>query len=128
MKRLTRVVNKGMNETPIYVGSYGNIVNVGNNQATSMVHHKLGELEDIEEELGIDLETLFTALRKGVFASMYGEEVEKNTEIIFIKPKKVELWLLDKCFKYWWGYPCDVSVYHFKDYGKTWALTKEELL
>lgn len=96
-------------------------------QNASPIIEKLGKLEDIEEELGIDLETLFTALRKGVFASMYGEEVKKGTEIIFIKPKKVELWLLDKCFKYWWGYPCDVSVYHFKDYGKTWALTKEEL-
>ena len=49
--RLTELVNKGMNGTPIYVGSYGNIVNVGDNQATSMAHHKLGQLEDIEDEL-----------------------------------------------------------------------------
>ena len=46
--RLTELTNKGMNGTPIYVGSYGNIVNVGDNQATSMVHGFLGA-EDISE-------------------------------------------------------------------------------
>lgn len=91
------------------------------------IRNKLFELENIEDELGVNLKTLFTALRNGMFASMYGEEVEKGTETIFIKPEKIEFCFLDKCLKYWWGLPCDVSIYYFRDYGKTWALTKDEL-
>lgn len=73
--------------------------------------NKLGQLEDIEEELGIDLMTLFKALREGFvdgngeyhhFSNLFVDNIE-----IFDSYEKVSLYL--------------------KDYGKTWALTKEEL-
>lgn len=72
---------------------------------------KLGRLEDLEDELGIDLVTLFKALKEGFvdeneeyhhFSNLFIDEIE-----IFDSYEKVSFYL--------------------KDYGKTWALTKEEL-
>lgn len=66
---------------------------------------KLGQLEDIEEELGIDLITLFRAFKNGI----YYKGKDHNT-INFCKVKE--------------------SIYvKLKDYGKTWWLEKpkEEL-
>ena len=77
--------------------------------------NKLGQLEDIEEELGIDLVTLFRALKDGVYM---------NTKMFdFVKeehPKIVH-------YKNGWRILVKGSVFQFKTYGKTWALTKEEL-
>ena len=89
---------------------------------------KLGKLEDIEEELGIDLITLFKALkdRQVIFKHIYGLENPK----IYLETHKIAgllfdgknygLWLYDN------GFGDEFWVYT-KDYGKTWALTKEEL-
>ena len=125
--RLTELVNKGMNETPIYVGSYGNIVNVGDNQATSMAHHKLGQLEDIEDELGIDLLTLFKALKNGIYLKFGSEKVTG----VYYEHRAILPRHFDKDYK---GYFIDLQLelsinfnFYFKDYGKTWALDKEEL-
>ena len=87
---------------------------------------KLGKLEDIEEELGIDLITLFDIdkqlnTRKKIWLKIE-DEIEENFRfdsyyIIDLKHKafvKIEYEPLD--------------YFYFKDYGKTWALTKEELL
>ena len=78
---------------------------------------KLGQLEDIEEELGIDLITLLKAVKNGVwvrhpynsidyepFRIDYGIDYKTNEEYMFI---------------------CGMEI---KDYGESWALTKEELL
>ena len=96
--------------------------------------NKLGKLEDIEEELGIDLITLFKALREN------GIWVRWNNQIVNIEPDylRVEIdcskpligsikiqelyfedldWVMDTTGKEW--FMCE--------YGKTWALTKEEL-
>ena len=83
---------------------------------------KLGKLEDIEEELGIDLITLFKALKKGVyvkFDSYFGNIGELDIKIVKDNATGV-------CYrnKKWYLQEEDTLV---KDYGKTWALTKEEL-
>ena len=89
---------------------------------------KLGKLEDIEEELGIDLITLFRALkdRQVIFKHIYGLkkpkiylETHKIAGLLF-DGKNYGLWLYDN------GYGDEFCAYT-KDYGKTWALTKEEL-
>ena len=87
------------------------------------IYCKLERLEDIEEELGIDLITLFEIYNK-LFEQKFvyfkiGNEIKreyydryvidfKNKEIISVE---YEL----------------MGFYSFKDYGKTWALTKREL-
>ena len=80
--------------------------------------NKLGKLEDIEEELGIDLITLFKALKQ-MFV-FHKENVK--IELLGLHIKSNELYLF--------GFVKDTvhAVYlSLKDYGKDWALTKEEL-
>ena len=82
---------------------------------------KLGQLEDIEEELGIDLITLFKAYHVG-FHIKYEDGLRG-----FVKGGEyfLEICLETKAFKVK-AFP-DGTKWYFKDYGKTWALTKEEL-
>lgn len=79
---------------------------------------KLGQLEDIEEELGIDLKTLFKALNGCYFLQISTKKIcsDIRPTLIYqcgwhLKPNLTEL----------------PMIYALKDYGKTWALTKEEL-
>ena len=82
----------------------------------------VGEYEDLEEELGIDLVTFFK-IRKHCY----------DRKPIFIKDKgmiiksdcRVELGYKSVAV-YTGDYGAD--LYPLKGYGKTWALTEEELL
>lgn len=79
---------------------------------------KLYALEDIEEELGIDLITLFKALKNGIYV------VEKNDNfIVEDNIRSIEHW------KDGWGITTNMEYLElsFTEYGKTWALTREEL-
>ena len=79
---------------------------------------QLEEYRKIEEELGIDLITLFKAL---IQMFVFHKENVK-IELIGLHIKSNEL--------YMFGFVEDTvhAVYlSLKDYGKTWALTKEEL-
>ena len=99
------------------------------NESDQMCVDKLGALEDIEEELGIDLITLFKALRNGIWTNQeqwYGDE--KQGKIRFFQ---VRLLLEENAIgcihnSMWKGKEVIRTLY-FNDYGKTWALTKEEL-
>lgn len=88
---------------------------------------KLGQLEDIEEELGIDLITLFKALSQKVWIKYKdnGKEVIDQLQFVgFAKDEQnTDFNLL--LGKYDGAYLS--TIFDFKDYGKTWALTKEEL-
>lgn len=85
-------------------------------------NNKLGQLEDLEEELGIDLITLFKALKNGVYCKdEYGGEEKEFHDVRGIEKNGLSV-VSNIC-----EYPeCDWTEY-FKDYGKTWALTKGEL-
>ncbi len=77
------------------------------------------QLQIIEEELGIDLITLFKALTQGIY-------VKINREIDFIRYVSIfkkRKWHLYSSSTFWGKY--DIGL--IKNYGKTWALTKEEL-
>ena len=99
------------------------------NESDQTCVDKLGTLEDIEEELGIDLITLFKALKDGIWTNQeqwYGDE--KQGKIRFFQ---VRLLLEENAIgcihnSMWKGKEVIRTLY-FKDYGKTWALTKEEL-
>lgn len=109
---------------------------------------KLGQLEDIEEELGIDLITLFKALKNGCWIryGFYGtcyldgkptfidsEHLHLSTESYYCERNSEE----DYISEHWNKEPClclfDMEyetrdkIARVQDYGKTWALTKEEL-
>ena len=101
------------------------------NESDQMCVDKLGALEDIEEELGCPLEVVFKvfkALKDGqvIVKHIVGLknpktflEAHKIAELLF-DGKNYGLWIYDN------GYGDQFRVYT-KDYGKTWALTKEEL-
>ena len=87
---------------------------------------KLGKLEDIEEELGISLETLFKALKQKEFfikTEKYGI-VKTTFQLEGLRPNvsySERKWFISCVYHSlddWWL---------LKDYGITWALTKEEL-
>ena len=81
---------------------------------------KLGELEDIEDELGIDLLTLIKAFRGGIYVKIDGE-IDYIQYVSIFKKRK---WHLYSSSTFWGKY----EICLVKDYGKTWALTREELL
>lgn len=84
--------------------------------------NKLGKLEDIEDELGIPLEVLFKALKDGIFFyhKHYGIQY---CNFVYL------------CDGGYWRLSITNPRDDFEsnlelgleDYGKTWALTKEEL-
>ena len=83
---------------------------------------KLGQLEDIEEELGIDLITFFKYLFTDKFyVRRYRNNIEER---IFWSINTDSVEVVEE--KYPYG-DCTEKLM-FKDYGKTWTLTKEELL
>ena len=79
---------------------------------------KLADLEDIEEELGIDLLTLFKAQTQGFYIINVSNKIEK------VRLSEWRFNLIKKeVHRVQWN-----NHLLFADYGKTWALTKEELL
>lgn len=86
------------------------------------VADKLSSLEDIEDELGIDLITLFKALKNGY----YVKDLDGNPHFVGhsdvvgrIGLEKINggFVMLGRGYREAWT----------KDYGKQWALTKKEL-
>ena len=87
---------------PIYLN-----YNKSDTKTVEELLNKLGQLEDIEDELGIDLIILFKMIRDGFY-------IKTSDDILFFKNEdKYEMLKKYKDFT--------------NDYGKTWALTKEEL-
>ena len=107
--RLTKDLNTPHDDTT-YSDIVKNAIDRENICLTKLKHY-----EDIEEELGIDLITLFKALKNGVFVKPWHT----------IRKRKMSLREYDGKLVLFDDYEND---YQLKDYGKTWALTEEELL
>lgn len=92
---------------------------------------KLGQLEDIEEELGIDLITVLNGLLDDgiVWVKLpYTHRLNGNLPNIYAVDVSIQTrW----CFKRPRFFAIELGAFQFRffltDYGKTWALTKEEL-
>ncbi len=99
------------------------------------VVNKLGQLEDIEEELGINLITLFEVLGNGLYYKTdYGTiEFVNIDRLTFVEG--INEWAFEKINgcqcgtnssgQSWWA--LNRELFLLKYYGTTWALTKEEL-
>lgn len=81
---------------------------------------KLGKLEDIEDEIGIDLITLFKTYSNGFYVKGEKEkqyiDFQNHLNANAFKHKEM-FYGHEYCYQY-------VKLY---DYGKEWALTKKEL-
>ncbi len=87
----------------------------------SIAIDKLGAHEDIEQELGVDLVTLVKALKNGIWIKYDSNFGEGKPKIVIQKDTATGIcWRDGK----WW---IEENDFLLKDYGKTWALTKEEL-
>lgn len=76
---------------------------------------KLGMIEDIEDEIGCPIETVFKALKDGVYMKT------KHFGVVYYgTPKAVK-------YKSGWKLLVHGAVLGLQTYGKTWALAKEEL-
>lgn len=106
---------------------------------------KLGQLEDIEEDLGIDLITLFKAIENGFYYRKESEIyfcrwcIRVGSNLVETSPcYAVKNTTLKSCYlgdveevvpvedAHYWSWKTSRFV-RLKDYGKTWALTREEL-
>lgn len=84
----------------------------------STVYEKLKKYENFEEELGITLDTLLKALENGIYTRCrapfaFRTKIHK-VNVTYIGMNRLEV---EKAF-----------TVETKDYGVTWALTKEELI
>ena len=90
-------------------------------------------LEDIEDELGCSIETVHKALSDGIWVRcqvpLYRDELVNVNHLVLFQGKFIEV------HKSWFfhervpenGDDGDYYYFALSDYGKTWALTKEEL-
>ena len=76
----------------------------------------LEKYKQIEKELGIDLITFVSAFKNGIYCLEHGDE------IVYLEPYYLGMDTFGE-----WHWTADTTFKCLKDYGKTWALTKEEL-
>lgn len=90
------------------------------------IYNKLCQLENIEEELGIDLVTLFkvwNAVLKQEYLWTKYDNILGTTNDIEIGDDDNGLFFI----YFYWDNGRHLT-FELNEYGKTWALTKEELL
>lgn len=113
-----RLTEKTRNEIDTYIlkDRINKVIDLGN----AVI--KLGELEDVEEELGINLITLFKALKNGIcFKTKNGQIIRENVHIYDFS--------LTNNHKINWCFITEFSkeIIYFKDYKIIWSLSKKEL-
>lgn len=87
-----------------------------------MIEEKLKayeKIKNVEEELGIDLITIFKALKNGFYYRKEGAIVHISKDDLLLRSGAIHFAGKGLIFA--------GLFLPFKDYGKTWALTKEEL-
>ena len=103
---------------------YGMHYETNGDVSVCQFNNKLGQLEDIEEEIGIDLTILFNALKNGVY--YFGNQGQLIHDYVWLINNYVSAGVTDKISFSFMTFS-ERLILLFKDYGKTFALTKEEL-
>ena len=86
--------------------------------------HKLGQLEDVEEEIGIDLTVLFSALKNGVW--YFDEQGQLLHDYVWLVNNYIDAGVPDKLSFSFKTFRSG-KILLFAGYGKEWALTEERL-
>lgn len=89
------------------------------------LYDKLSKLEDVEDKLGIDLLTLASLVLHGCYVR--DRWADKPGTISHFKFTRLSYDLNGYGFMARYGKDHDEHDFRFAQYGKTWALTKEEL-
>ena len=97
---------------------------------TNQIFLELLEYKSIEEQLGIDLVTYFKAMVNGVYYDAGNKNIKYyKVDGIHYIDIDIQHQILDLMYVNSFAYNCYNLEKSLKtyDYGKTWALTKEEL-
>ena len=87
-------------------------------------HETIKKYEAIEQDVGIPLEVLFKALKDGIKVKTYDDDIEEEVILDFEPEELVFDYVLRAITT---GRDYIEHDFEFEDYGKTWALTREEL-
>ena len=94
---------------------------------TNEICKKCCQLEDIEEELGMSLKT-YVRLHQDGFYGICEDDDHDKPYIYQFDNRCFDIFPDDKTIiVYWEGSNEEYTTYRIEDYGKTWALTEEEL-
>ena len=87
-------------------------------------YKKLCQLEDIEEEIGIELTTLFKALKYGVY--YYTSQNQLTHDYVWLYDNYISAGFREK-LSYSFMTCFQKQILLFEDYGVTWAIYRPEL-
>lgn len=133
MKRLTRKIKGADNycEFELKDQPYKSFLDIKRNSDLewldvcdlTLAIDKLGQLEDLEKELGIDSITLFKAINsKSIFTKYDGKIVEHIED----NYNERDWYMQDKIVYFYWEDGSHVC-FEFKDYDKNWSLNRWKL-
>lgn len=115
-------MNRLTNSTNSIIKAIATTIDVHKKQ---LIYLKLKSLEDIEEELGIELSVLFSALKNGVY--YFDSKGQLINDFVILISNSIDIWTQDKLscsFETFY----DRQILSFEDYGKTWSLDKKGLM
>ena len=121
MNRLTKDLNTPHDDT-----TYADIVKDCVDRE-NIVLTKLKHYEDIEDEIGTDLIALFKALKQGYIYEKLEDEITKRDVDMLDFRDGIKGVCLDKSYGIDNYKQCYQTLKYINGYGKSWALTKEDL-
>ena len=116
---MTRLTKKSYETLGGPLGGYYTSEPIGIEFEAKMIN-KLGKLEDIEEDLGVDLIKLLTADK--IYYKAHGEIESNIFDVSFYS-----FLILVRVYHSPYRKDDEHFAFSFNDYGKTWAFTREEL-
>ena len=127
---MNRLTNKDINCYEDFVFSMRNRL-ITENEIKDSIYNRLKLLEDLEEDIGMSLLTLFRILKRGQI--IYKTRSLYHHNKIILESRKIDDLYYDGSYyilKIHNNFEDDndnYDVVYVKDYGVTWAITKEEL-
>ena len=128
---MNRLTDKYINWYNDFVFSLRNRL-ITTDEINESIYNRLKLLEDLEEEIGMSLLILFRILKWGQIICKYRPMYGPN-KIILLSRKIKDLYYDDGEYILHIyedgddGYFINFDYVYIKDYGKTWAIKKEEL-
>ena len=114
-------MNRLTNSTESIIKAIATPIDVHKKQ---LIYLKLKSLEDIEEELGIELSVLFSALKNGAY--YFDNHGQLIHDYVCLSDNYLSIGVRDK-LSYSFMTFYDRQILSFEDYGKTWSLDKKDL-
>ena len=128
---MNRLTNKDINWYEDFVFSMRNRL-ITENEIKDSIYNRLKLLEDLEEDIGMSLLTLFRILKLGKVICKF-IPIEDPKKVLLLSRKIKDLYY-DGCYYMLGlyedsddGYIFNFDYVYIKDYGITWGITKKEL-